>query len=372
MHADVRDPHLPQADKLPLLQVLRALAASMVVLAHAWDNYLVKVDPQASLPLTFDFGLFGVQIFFCISGFILAQSAASLPRGLASFQQFFLKRLIRIVPLYWAATLLYAAKLHWQGVGPSGAAVVASLLFWPFAEPGTALMRPVLGVGWTLNFEMLFYSLLSLALVLAPRWRLWAVGSVLLALSLSRHLGWVTLGPEGASALYLWADDILLFFLLGTVAAHLVAWAQRVQWPPLSLTWATVLLLACLLGYVAAQSMGAWQQGSPLWVAMPTCLVLIWLSVAHHGALPGRWAQGLQRCLVAAGDGSYSTYLIHGFLLGIMTRMVSAAGLSVSIGVFSLAALLICNIAGVLSYWWFEVPVTRWLKARVFKGQLPR
>ncbi|MDZ7812102.1 MAG: acyltransferase [Ideonella sp.] len=362
MAAPWPEPHPPAADKLPLLQVLRALAAGMVVLAHAWDNYINKLDPQTQMPSSFAFGLFGVQVFFAISGFIMVQSAASLPQGWASFKHFFLRRLIRIVPLYWAVTLVYAAKLHLQGQGPSGAELLASLLFWPYAEPGTSLMRPVLGVGWTLNFEMLFYALLSLAMLIAPAWRFYAVGLLLLALSVSRHLGWVSLDSEGASALYLWADDILLYFVLGTCLAHLWARSRQRRSAWLSLPWAVVGLVAGLVGMVAAQTLGLWAEGSPLWAAGPVSMALLWCSVANHGQWQGRWAQGLQRRLVLAGDGSYSTYLIHGFLLGLMARFFTATAWPVGLWGFSLLALVVCTVAGVLSYRWFELPVTQRLK----------
>ena len=69
------------------LQLLRALAALAVVYFH--------VTSEAGLGLPVNIGAHGVDVFFVISGFIIAYIGARSPDG------FLLRRLIRIVPFYW-------------------------------------------------------------------------------------------------------------------------------------------------------------------------------------------------------------------------------------------------------------------------------
>ena len=73
------------------LNMLRAFAALFVVYYHTTS--------EAGLNLPISIGTRGVDVFFVISGFIITKAALSNP------EQFLTRRLIRIVPFYWAATL---------------------------------------------------------------------------------------------------------------------------------------------------------------------------------------------------------------------------------------------------------------------------
>src|SRR5262245_8183228 len=79
------------------VQYLRAVAASLVVVYHV----LEQITPVARHD---DFAIyafsFGVDIFFVISGFIIWTSTARRPIGPVDF---WIVRLVRIVPLYWLA-----------------------------------------------------------------------------------------------------------------------------------------------------------------------------------------------------------------------------------------------------------------------------
>jgi exopolysaccharide production protein ExoZ len=78
------------------LQYLRALAAVSVVVCHA-SYYLMAARGDSSLWVTFGrCGLFGVMLFFAISGYLMAQLAPG-----ATSLRFMAHRLIRIYPPYW-------------------------------------------------------------------------------------------------------------------------------------------------------------------------------------------------------------------------------------------------------------------------------
>src|SRR5882672_247790 len=136
---------------LDSVQALRALAALCVVVYHV--DFVGR-------------GAFGVDIFFVISGFIICHVTAKDHDG------FLRKRLIRIVPLYWAGTLcLYCLGLVAPRLlqsEPTLSGLVNSLLFIPYAKEG-GRVYPILFLGWTLNYEMFFYALFACALALNRR-----------------------------------------------------------------------------------------------------------------------------------------------------------------------------------------------------------
>jgi exopolysaccharide production protein ExoZ len=75
-------------------------------------------------------------------------------------RRFMVRRLVRIVPLYWLATLLMMLLVYFgTNEVPNPRNVIESLFFYPFADG-----RPVVRAGWTLNFEMMFYAILCLGL----------------------------------------------------------------------------------------------------------------------------------------------------------------------------------------------------------------
>ncbi|CAG5073271.1 hypothetical protein DYBT9623_04755 [Dyadobacter sp. CECT 9623] len=122
------------------IQILRAIAALLVVFAH-----FEFVKPAV--------GGFGVDIFFIISGFIMAYIVNK------NSDAFLYRRLVRIIPIYWFMTLLtlalYAVKPSWfRSLIVTPEAVIKSLLFIPYRIKGSG---PILSLGWTLTYEMFFY-----------------------------------------------------------------------------------------------------------------------------------------------------------------------------------------------------------------------
>ena len=96
--------------KLPYVQCLRALAASGVVLLHAQmqaERFSTSA-PFISADVA-EFGRYGIDLFFVISGFVIYYT--NFPQALPS-RTFFLRRALRIVPLYWIFTVL-AFAMRW-------------------------------------------------------------------------------------------------------------------------------------------------------------------------------------------------------------------------------------------------------------------
>ncbi|CAD6524224.1 acyltransferase family protein [Paraburkholderia metrosideri] len=138
------------------IQILRGVAAVLVVLYHVAKKGVVAGDYPFNL---FEFGQFGVEIFFIISGFIMSFVTAGKELHLPSFM---VRRLVRILPMYWLfstialCAFLVVPKLAFTHTDlPPG--LVSSYLLIPDPHHSLLLM-----VGWTLSYEVLFYIVFAL------------------------------------------------------------------------------------------------------------------------------------------------------------------------------------------------------------------
>jgi exopolysaccharide production protein ExoZ len=131
------------------IQLLRAIAALAVVYLH-YGFHLQNI------------GEFGVDIFFVISGFIIAYMVNKSTQG------FLLKRLVRVSPLYFIGTLfvilLHAIKPEWfRSAIVNSEAIIKSFLYIPYTIGKSG---PILVVGWTLNYEMFFYLVTAFCILI--------------------------------------------------------------------------------------------------------------------------------------------------------------------------------------------------------------
>jgi exopolysaccharide production protein ExoZ len=345
---------LPGGERLDALQALRALAAGMVVFAHAlavWGHRQGIRPPDRSLEVL---GSLGVKVFFVISGFIITMSVARMPvaGGVAATRQFLRRRVIRVVPLYWLATAAAVVKLSVEGAGPSGAELARSLAFIPSRSD------PVLFPGWTLNYEMFFYVGVAVVLLLSVRSRYVALFAAFGTLMLLRQVG--VLAPGRLDVVYQWADPLLVFFLAG-VALAIARDRIRERLPfTLSLPAVLVVVLAVVVGYAMAARAGL-HHAEALWMVLPLALVCVAVCVLPH--IPATRHHRLRTGVVRAGDGSYSTYLTHTLLLGAGTHLLATAHLAGHDLPFALGQVVLCTIAGVALHTAVERPVIRRLNA---------
>lgn len=216
----------PSRPRLHALQYLRALAAIAVLIFHAG---------QAS---GFQLHLFalGVDLFFVISGFLMVAITDAHSRP----GPFLRDRVMRVVPLYWIATLAWVLlRIAAGGPPPDLGHLLGSLLFIPVASRHSGSYHfPVLELGWTLNYEMAFYVAFAVSLFVVARWRL-PLLTMLFVMA-------VTAGQwarPGSAALAFWSGPIILEFLAGAWLARWWrgGWVRRPR-----LGWALALVGAPL------------------------------------------------------------------------------------------------------------------------------
>src|SRR5437016_4636844 len=123
--------------KLPNIQLLRALAASSVVVYHSGIES-TSVCKGTNLNCVYDFwtGGYGVGLFFVISGFIMVTTSWNAFGQPGAALDFMRRRIIRIVPLYWLLTTVAVIGVFFVPTMLNVPVldfpyVAASYLFWP-------------------------------------------------------------------------------------------------------------------------------------------------------------------------------------------------------------------------------------------------
>ncbi len=338
--------------RLDHIQALRGLAAMLVLLSHlALIEGRTAANPV--LPQGLDWGMMGVDLFFVISGFIMVYVTRDWQSGSARrVPEFLFARATRIYPLYWIVTAaLFAVWLirpDWVfSSSPNEPTVINTL----FLTPGWAY--PLLEVGWTLVYEMMFYVLFALLLFLPRRLRplgllVWTV--IALAGNL---MDWQSLIPpvsvtSTAIAFHLFSP-LVFEFLAGTA----------VGWLYLTRTGDRAVSLAfIILGLIG---MGLWLlSGVPFEDGWPRVLRLTLPAGAL--VLGAAWLSSTSvtapRVAVTLGDWSYSLYLTHLLSLVAVSKLWCMAELQdLPAPLLIIVLLTVSLIVAGLTYRFIEKPL---------------
>jgi exopolysaccharide production protein ExoZ len=331
--------------KINNLQALRAYAALAVVIYHTGFVF----------PHMTQMGKFGVDIFFVISGYIMARICATDTR-------FFLRRrLIRILPPYWAMTLLlfiFALKFPTLllSTHPNVSELVKSLLFIPYFR-ADGLIRPLLYVGWSLNYEMLFYVLITLGVYLVPRHPLMFASALLITLhSVCDHYS-----SFGAVPMC-YGSDVVFEFVFGVFAYEISRRISNDQAVQIRLVSLFALLFA-LVGIVLLQ--GTAHSAFPAeWLIMQVLATLVVLCTSLLSQ--AGWDIRL-RWIVIVGDASYVLYLLHPYILSfgdrVLSRHLPLIEMQHASGAFALAA--VCVVMAIVLHLKLEKPTVSYLNKRL-------
>jgi exopolysaccharide production protein ExoZ len=297
--------------RIASIQGLRAVAATMVLVVHA-----ALAIREARLPATGQFmpsipnltfvGAGGVDLFFVISGFVMAHSLSTTD---ANPQTFLAARWLRIAPLF---ALVSATYLLLLGASPTLGSLSTTLTLLPVFD-GPVYHSPLLQVGWSLGFEAAFYILVAVVLG-ATRDRI----HLLLALTLAAALTGLFVHPDWAP-LRLMLNPLQLEFALGILVW--MGWrrdiTRRIAAPAL-VTGILLFAIGVAFGLgtqidVGIESAVDGTSGlARTWTwGVPAALIMI----GTIDTVPrGRIATWLGRI----GDASYSTYLTHPVLLALI------------------------------------------------------
>jgi exopolysaccharide production protein ExoZ len=335
------------------LHLLRVIAALGVVYFHATS--------VAGLRLDWDVGSRGVDVFFVISGFIIAYIGTSKP------EQFFRRRLIRVVPFYWAATLfvfalVVAAPQMFRSTTSDLTHLVASLLFIPH-EASNGEMHPTLILGWSLNFEMFFYVVFALALGISQRWSPVICVAWIVAFVIAIHTF-----ASGSPAMNFYARPIVLEFCLGIGVFYVFQWCdarKAVLARIAGLRWGLLVIFLGSLAVIVALEQ-YYQEALPRHIAAGIPSFFLVASALLLERLFGMTTRS--RVIYLLGEASYIIYLVHPYIVFSVLRLAvkDADALSSPI-LFALVVglLALTSVISIAIHVLFEKPVMAFLRARL-------
>lgn len=339
-------PALPRS-KFDGIQSLRFVAALLVVVTHSTFYAGERLDRSIQ---TWEFGAIGVDIFFVISGFVMMMSTGGLAGTKDGWKYFGMRRLVRIVPMYWIATtvklltliVLPGAVLHAQ-LDPGK--TILSYLFLP-SRNFEGRVEPLLGVGWTLTFEMFFYFVFTVALLLRAK-PIWFCASVLSLCA----LGTIVRPDEWAPAL-VYLNPIVLYFLVGMIVGQWMRDGSIRRF----LAWMSYVVALWLVIPLADGEFS--RNDLSLLIRHISVAVLIIVVVAGESWISGR----VPGPVIYMGDASYSLYLCHPLIAPIVPVVLGMIGLRIG-GLSVVLSILAAVIGAALIFRFVERPITRYLQA---------
>lgn len=331
----------------PDLEWIRFFAALEVVICHS--DLAIKHFSGAILssPGYSLIGGLGVEVFFVLSGYLMCLRAHSY--GCA--WHFVCSRYLRIIPLYWIFTSLVIVarvlnpdwSLNGQNLSPD--LVLRSYLILPQS------WYPLLGVGWSLEHEVIFYGLVGLWIAIASRfgpfWVEFGVGLFV--------LGWcgiIFAVPPSDAAWYLHPLSVLM-------TAFGIGWLYRcyeASKNPMFLR----TLLACLAisaGLIVILEAANLTRVSRIIVA--GALFILAVRLRFRIAMAGR----VNKILVPLGEATYSIYLSHWFVLSVFGKVAGRVALPEALQLpMRMLAIALSLLVGLLVFRIIERPLDRWLR----------
>ncbi len=291
-----------RVERIDGLQVLRMIAVLLVAWTHAGQPF---GSSGWTLP---QFGIFGVDIFFVISGFILSLIVlrGSGATGTRPSVVFLRKRAIRIFPVYWVFAL--HPLLHHFHVHEGSTYVPAFFLLPGLRYPD---LPTVANFSWTLIFEMFFYLLFGAILLFTSRCRaVWTMIVLLIGLVAAGAV----INPR-RPILIVALNPMLLEFAMGAAAALLysaLSRRPRAGWSIVAIGLCASLVLRTLAYGAQYQPQVLMDQhvGERVWTwGLAAALIVLGTVLASPTV-----SSPAGKLSVLLGNASYSTYLLSGFL----------------------------------------------------------
>lgn len=330
------------------LDGMRGLAAFAVVLLHL----------TAGLPIGVwhpNFATLAVDIFFALSGFVLAYSYDKRFAGGLTVWKFMSMRTRRLFPLYLVGFTcgLFAMRFLQEGVQGQCAwyfTYIPNLLLLPTVCKG--MLFPVNGPAWSLFFE---FWVANLVFALIWRWlhgwRMWvllgiSLGGVLLALY---RLHTLHVGFDQETLLYGIPRTCFSFFAGVAVARYHQSHKPKLRVP------AIIVVLAMLVVLCMPAIILRWY-GAPQAFQLLAVLVIFPVLLYFGAETNERHSPALEWL----GDTSYAVYVIHWPILVGVTALLAPLGWVRSLWL----ELVLASAVMILAYWahhWLDVPVRRWI-----------
>ncbi len=365
-----------RAGHILALDGLRGVAILMVLVGHF---YLKPLVSESYPTLTNIYGRiansggYGVDLFFVLSGFLITGILLETRRTPGFFKKFYMRRLLRIFPLYYAALLGVLVLLPLAVPPDSGAQAIRTaqgwlwtyLVNWPTAPwVWDSSSQYLLGHFWSLCVEEHFYIFWpALVAFLSPRTLFKTCLALVATGALSRALTLI-LGPDTPTLLQWNTLHNLDGLALGSAIAACYRDRSLVDFLPRGRTlarglWVTGILVSAYVWLPRKWNHPAFGVASETVFALFFALALIAIIELREGS---RWRRVFESpFLVSLGKYSYGLYVIHGIARPALASLFDFRSLPTGYGlpwlyqlVFYVIAVGFCFALAYASYHLFE------------------
>jgi peptidoglycan/LPS O-acetylase OafA/YrhL len=344
-------------NRLDFIEALRGLAALYVVAFHLAH----LPNPHLEIPFWADkfiqAGGSGVTLFFIVSAFTLTLSMRLHEKEPHPTRRFYLRRVFRIVPLYYVWMILsWVRNTFFFRATPSLIMLLLGVSFTFNLVPG--YQQGLVWASWTLGVEMLFYLLFPLVYRyinnIQKSFGFFFVTLTISSIYTSLLTHYLHVGAEQVQ--FVLQRSILHqlpIFAFGMVVFYI--FEKFVQNKSLAPSWGFVLIAASLFGISAYFDgrLGFFLDGL-YWQAINYGLLVLGLSILPVGLL-------VNRLTLFWGKLSYSLYLNHPtlvFALIPLYRIIYATQLPVTLkyGICFLIVLVLLTLISYITYRFIEKP----------------
>ncbi|MDA9819213.1 acyltransferase [Methylophilaceae bacterium] len=312
------------------LTLLRAIACLSVLLAHSVgilkDNFFIDFGIISAGHL-----VIGVDIFFVLSGYLMARTSYN-----KKISDFYISRFFRIVPLYWIVnfTYLFLVILFSKYISTTidVESFVASLIFVHKLIYG---LSPIINVGWTLEYEMLFYFIFGLVFVKNKG---------------KKHL--FTLFITMVVIAFIFKAFIVIEFLFG-----IIVFIVSRDYKTIIKKYDTYLLIVVFFLFIGTTFTPIEEITTIRFIVfgLPSFLIVLWASVQD---------KSYRYFVTLIGMSSYSIYLTHMIFLSIFIKIFNYyLEADKFYNIFLLILILLWALfLGILVYLFIEKPLNNFLK----------
>jgi peptidoglycan/LPS O-acetylase OafA/YrhL len=357
------------------LDGMRALSISLVVLFHYFYFFVPKPLnwPWNYLLFPFDSGWSRLSFMFVLSGFLIGSVLLKNRQASNYFQTFFIRRLFRILPLYYFLIIIYYVLVGLGGQSWSPWLFGQPLPAWSYFTftqqfvaifTGQTQLAYWFGTTWTIVVEQQFYLLLALLIRFVPSQKLTVLALMIIVVSIVFRICVFMIIPNYGSIInYTSLPARLDTLMIGVIVAIMFgseSWRERLfkgRWP---LTALLVVLVAghlALMRFTSGISSFVWQSIGYTWIGLMYAVGMAWVLTAPVQLFRRLLQHPL---LTGLGTIAYGIYLIHFPMLGLahalvfhsMPRVSTVAEVGVTLG-----ALAVTIVLAALSWKFFEKPL---------------
>jgi exopolysaccharide production protein ExoZ len=340
---------------LDILQILRGIAALMVVIHHTVGslNYYHNINNNVLNALG-KFGKFGVDFFFILSGFIISYATYYKYKSPNNLQNYIKNRLIRVyIPYFPIGITMYILYTYFPGFSNNQRDIsfLTTLTLLPNGNPA-------LSVAWTLTFELFFYFVFAITFFSRKSWNYFVViWTIVILLFNYTNLNTAVFSQNAIFRVFI--STYNLEFIIGYLLSLLIIIYQI----KISLKQISIVIVLLFLAFLLPNFFSIitpYFYSNFLFSCFSFLMLYILINIYNKKV-------NQYSIMMFIGNASYSIYLIHNPLQMMILRMYPKIKTNGSLILSIIIVLFLSCLFGYIYYLIFEKKCVSFLKSKILK-----